>query len=902
MKHLHRYFIIFIFLLGLSNFALSQGAMSGNGLLVASAFNESGKNYIYVHKFMTKELIRKITISSNTSNIEEIQMSYSGKYLAIKESTKFTVIDVMQGATVTSVNGASQIVFPKNGDFFIALKGNVIARYDCTTGSIDKTYSYPSGKQVSKLEINTKDDYFAAISNDRIYIYEIEQTGIKKELLGWDIKFSKDGNFFTVISTVGEKMRVSTYKLPTYYQERAFSTDVLFQNISYGGELFPTRSSLSPNGKYAAIYTAKGTKVEIFIFSTSDGKKIWTINNFANTNNELYPQMWVDDETVIGMGDQLMGGEYNIYNKTSNALGLRIDDFTSSVNLSSANQLKNRIISPDAHFVVIQDGNNTIIRDSRIQNKKVTYTNVEFICFSPDSKFAFVKKDNTINAISTAQLTSSINANKQAQLYAFDRITKTQAEQIIASDATPPRGYAYFYVNNTKQIVKVDTAKLHYVFRSMKINGNQVEMQINLVDQNGNQFIGATDPSWSYIWCNLLVQNPNGTVSQVNNFSVTEVSETEPTAYALVLDHSGSMGTQRANQLQFGAWNLVNNKKDADAYMLIKYDNKVKLETQLTKDKYSIKNKLSNTGITGYGGSTSLIDAAYLAALKLSKANSYSKKVIILFTDGYENSSLFAKSDLLKIVKENNIQINIIGFGDQVNEQYLKSLAYTTGGTFVHLYKTNDLKNVFRDIDYKRRNYYTVKFNTQVYGKHVAFLQLCQDQLNHDSIWIPFDNTTINKPLDQQEPVLDLKTVNVQLTQFNKLKIPINPVLKPVTDKKITTEFKDIHFPNILFETSSAKIISSEKQGIDEIVAFMRKYPYVFLEIHGHTDNLGTPDFNRHLSMDRAEAAKKLIVDQGIAPGRVITKGFGDTKPVASNDTDQGRALNRRIEFHIFVQ
>ena len=202
------------------------------------------------------------------------------------------------------------------------------------------------------------------------------------------------------------------------------------------------------------------------------------------------------------------------------------------------------------------------------------------------------------------------------------------------------------------------------------------------------------------------------------------------------------------------------------------------------------------------------------------------------------------------------------------------------------MYKTEQLKRIFVDIDYKRRHYYSVKFNVQQTGKYIAMLQLCQDIAVHDSLWFTFDNSTTNK----------------RITQFERLKIPINATPKPVQSTLINKEFKGIHFPNILFATASEKIVKSEKEGIDEIVKFMRKYPNIYLEIDGHTDNMGTPEFNMDLSIRRAKAAKKLIVKAGIAPGRITTKGFGETQPIASNDTEEGKAQNRRIEFKIFVQ
>ncbi len=901
MRKIIYLFIFIIISASSSNLSFSQGDMSGNKLFLASLINENSQNVICVHKFMTKELMRKITLT-NSGIIDEIKMSYSGKYLYVKQGSNYTIIDIMLNESVANIRNAKQVIFPKDADFFLVLKSNSIKKYDCISGTVSINFDYPSGKDAIELVMGPNDKFFAAKAVDRVFVYNVNDENKKKHLLGKDIKFRENGKMFTVLAEVGDKIRVSSYELPSLYQKRAFASNILLEEINPSGEIFTSRCSLSKDGRYVAIYTAKGKKVEIFVFGTYSGDKIWTINNFINTSNELFPQKWSSNYSLIGYGDDLMAGEYNMRTRKSKALGLRIDDFVSSPALSLENQKENRIISPDFHYVIIQDGNNMHIRDSRIPNKKTTYSKVEFICFSPDSKFLFVKKNNIVNAISTEQLSTAIKRNSPAKLYAFDsQIKAPKSESVIKKDAKPPKGYAYFNVDNTKQIVKLDTAKLHFVFRSMDYKADQVELKVNIVDANGNQFLGATNPNWKYIWCNLLLQTPNGSVRQVNDFKVEEKSKKVPTAYALVLDHSGSMGQQRANDLQFGAWDLVKNKQKDDAYMLIKYDNKVRVEAPLTKDKYLLQRKLNNTGITGYGGATALNDAAYLAAKKLAKSD-YKKKIIILFTDGHENSSFYSKYNLLEFAIEHNIEIDVVGFGNAINKKYLKSLAYNTGGLYVHLYKTKDLKRVFRDIDFKRKNYYSVKFRTPVKGKHIAFLQLCQDQFKHDSIWIPFDNSVEQEQLDERDPIPPLISKDVKLTKFNELKIPINPVLKPVTNKKVNKDFKNITFPDILFETGSAKIIRSEKKGIEEIADFLLKYPSVYLEIHGHTDNQGTSEFNMQLSKDRAAAAKKLIIAEGVAPGRIITKGFGDTKPVASNDTEEGKAQNRRIEFHIFQQ
>jgi len=79
----------------------------------------------------------------------------------------------------------------------------------------------------------------------------------------------------------------------------------------------------------------------------------------------------------------------------------------------------------------------------------------------------------------------------------------------------------------------------------------------------------------------------------------------------------------------------------------------------------------------------------------------------------------------------------------------------------------------------------------------------------------------------------------------------------------------------------------------------MQENPNVKIQINGHTDNQGSLDLNQKLSEERAKAVKKYLLDKQITDVRIITKGFGPNKPVAKNDTEEGRQLNRRVEFQI---
>ena len=80
---------------------------------------------------------------------------------------------------------------------------------------------------------------------------------------------------------------------------------------------------------------------------------------------------------------------------------------------------------------------------------------------------------------------------------------------------------------------------------------------------------------------------------------------------------------------------------------------------------------------------------------------------------------------------------------------------------------------------------------------------------------------------------------------------------------------------------------------------FMRQNPHVRIEIVGHTDNIGTETYNRQLSQARADASRRVLIEQNIDAGRIAASGRGSSEPVADNATETGRAANRRVEIHI---
>jgi OOP family OmpA-OmpF porin len=103
----------------------------------------------------------------------------------------------------------------------------------------------------------------------------------------------------------------------------------------------------------------------------------------------------------------------------------------------------------------------------------------------------------------------------------------------------------------------------------------------------------------------------------------------------------------------------------------------------------------------------------------------------------------------------------------------------------------------------------------------------------------------------------------------------------------------------VTFETNSAKLTSTSRPVLDQVAAAMRKYPRLKVEVQGHTDSAGADAYNMDLSQHRADAVREYLISQGVAPGQMTSKGYGETEPIADNSTEAGRAQNRRVVLHV---
>ncbi|SCZ53257.1 OmpA family protein [Thiohalomonas denitrificans] len=107
---------------------------------------------------------------------------------------------------------------------------------------------------------------------------------------------------------------------------------------------------------------------------------------------------------------------------------------------------------------------------------------------------------------------------------------------------------------------------------------------------------------------------------------------------------------------------------------------------------------------------------------------------------------------------------------------------------------------------------------------------------------------------------------------------------------------------DLLFTPGRADLSPSARDELRSVSNFLRNHPDRVLVVEGHTDGLANTNYNRMLSKGRAYAVKQALVAQGIDPDRIISRGYGEARPIANNRTESGRQLNRRVDLVILAE
>ena len=108
-----------------------------------------------------------------------------------------------------------------------------------------------------------------------------------------------------------------------------------------------------------------------------------------------------------------------------------------------------------------------------------------------------------------------------------------------------------------------------------------------------------------------------------------------------------------------------------------------------------------------------------------------------------------------------------------------------------------------------------------------------------------------------------------------------------------------ITLENIFFEFDKATLLPESKTELDKLSDILVDYPHMRIEISGHTDNVGSDAYNQNLSEERAKSVVAYLLEKDVETARLTYRGYGSSKPLVANETDQGRAVNRRVAFTV---
>lgn len=145
---------------------------------------------------------------------------------------------------------------------------------------------------------------------------------------------------------------------------------------------------------------------------------------------------------------------------------------------------------------------------------------------------------------------------------------------------------------------------------------------------------------------------------------------------------------------------------------------------------------------------------------------------------------------------------------------------------------------------------------------------------------------SIGKYMDNQEAAMRQQLANVEAANIQR-----NADLLAVTFRA-----------DFLFDVGSAQLKAGAYDEISRVAQVLVQYPQTSILVAGHTDSTGSEATNQQLSEQRAQVVKNALAGQGVNPARMTTIGFGESKPIADNNTEAGRQMNRRVEITITPQ
>lgn len=436
-------------------------------------------------------------------------------------------------------------------------------------------------------------------------------------------------------------------------------------------------------------------------------------------------------------------------------------------------------------------------------------------------------------------------------------------EPPAVEDSPEPAGYAPMFMKRTASMPSERPNSAQTVFtRSETQNGKTVRVYAHILDTDGTYYSGGAGKSAKKkgLFCGIS-DTVNGQKKEIKKYTVREVTEKdkEPVALAVVMDNSGSMGDERARELQTAVSEFVENKRPEDLTAVIRYDDHIEIEAPLSSDKDEIRSKIKINGLQGFGRFTAIHSSVYSAIDHLNeKAPPKTAKHVIIFTDGTENSSTVSKEQMIAHAIESNTVVHTIDFGNGVQQGYLSEIAEKTGGAYLSIFDRKKFRAMYEDMYFKLKNSYVIEYSPEEQGIHDLELKQC---------W------------GKGSTVSSFKYNNTPLSYLKQRKM------------------EDLSAYAIYFKPGREFILKDSMPEMDKLIEVLNKMQFSKLEVQGHTAAGGTEKENLRLSEARAKSVHKYLVSRGIPAEKLEIKGYGAAVPASPNTNEEEKKKNRRVTF-----
>jgi len=446
---------------------------------------------------------------------------------------------------------------------------------------------------------------------------------------------------------------------------------------------------------------------------------------------------------------------------------------------------------------------------------------------------------------------------------------------ILEEEKSGPQKVEGPYQKGVRPAAEKEEKKLNLTIESIIREDfpKRVVAYVYIRDEEGN-FIsgmaekGVYDQYPNDVWQIIQEQQEAGPCPP-GDVKIEEIREEDAPSRAVsfVADYSGSMsGTIGLveRDIPIAIDELRFEGKKTDTWGLTKFDHVVQKTLPIPQNT-SIDQDTYLQGLYGFGGGTALRDAINLGVAELKDTALDKERIAIVFTDGYENSSISSSwNEVLYLALKNKVRVHIVGYG-QVDKKELLTIADRTGGSFYHLQQSSSIDGVMRGIIHKTKVYYRISYS----------------------------------PCKNDEE----RTLVIRSKVSNSIEEP-NMATYTYSHKKI--DFGVDNRPRLLvlfpFGSSNIRKITSGKEKLIMIANYLNSNPDVQIKLYGHTDTKGSNNENQSLGLKRAKAVAKELQRLGVSMKRINFSSSGEKKLMHDPDypVDWRAAENRRVEFNFF--